>query len=298
MSSNDQDWDGEEREAFAPIRDELEVIRRRHRSDPPIGLLRAAQADVLPDAVGDAATEHLERSAWSRALLDGANEAADGSFDAASRRRIRAEIQRRQSSAPSSRPRLWIWAPALGLAALLIVAVSINRPSRSPAPVHSGETPQTTPTASSRTAFHLPLDKPEVKFTEAALVVRGEKNQRVRFVDAVAPGVKAYRGGDYAEAATSLAGLEAAYPRSVEVPFYLGVSRLFLSDYAGAITALQAARRVDDGSFTANIGWYLAVAEERAGRKADATGELRTICRGTSEFRSRACQAAEALERD
>ena len=68
-------------------------------------------------------------------------------------------------------------------------------------------------------------------------------------------------------AATAFAALEGAYPRSVEVAFYLGVSRLFLSDYAGAITALQAARRVDDGSFGANIGWYLAVAEERVGRQ-------------------------------
>ena len=180
----------------------------------------------------------------------------------------------------------------------MIVVVSINRPSRSPATMISGETPSTAPTIPSRTAFQLPLDKPEVKFTEAALVVRGEKNDRVRFVDAVAPAGKAYRAGDYAGAATSFAAIEAAYPRSVEVPFYLGVSRLFLNDYAGAIAALQAARRVDDGSFGSNIGWYLAVAEERAGRKADARVELGTICRGASDLAPRACQAAESLGRE
>ena len=298
MSANDEDWDADERAALAPVRGELEALRLRHRSDPPIELLRAAKADVLPDAVRDAANEHLDASAWSRALLDGAEEAADLSFDAESRRRLQSEIRRRVSTDASSRShsRVWLWMPAIGVAALLIVAVSVYRPSRPPAAVTSRETPSAN--SPSRTGFRLPLDKPDVKFTEAALVVRGEKNDRVRFVDAVAPAVTAYRGGDYAGAATAFAALEGAYPRSVEVAFYLGVSRLFLSDYAGAITALQAARRVDDGSFGANIGWYLAVAEERMGRKADASAELGTICRGTSDLAPRACQAAESLGRE
>jgi len=41
-------WDREEREGLAGLEAQLDAMQRRHRNDPPIELLRAAQADALP----------------------------------------------------------------------------------------------------------------------------------------------------------------------------------------------------------------------------------------------------------
>jgi TolA-binding protein len=137
----------------------------------------------------------------------------------------------------------------------------------------------------------LTLDKPDVKLTATALV-RRSTGRDAKFVDDVAPALNAYRAGDFQTAAAEFVRVQTQYPDAVEIPFYLGVTRLFLDDAAGAVTALEAARRVADETFRADVGWYLAVAEERAGNRAAARTELDALCGGPSSYAARACAAA------
>src|SRR5262249_52533954 len=111
----------------------------------------------------------------------------------------------------------------------------------------------------------------------------------------IAPALDAFRASNYADVDRRLAALQARYPTSVEVVFYRGIALLFLNDPPGAVRSLEAARRVDDGAFASEIGWYLAVASERAGDVARARTELETLCRQAGARRAQACEAASKL---
>jgi hypothetical protein len=290
------DWDDEERDALAPFRDDLDALRERHRSQPPLELLRAARADALPEPLRHTADTHLDGSAWSRTLVEGA-EAADMPLDTDAQQRLLERIREALRAEHAARVlRRWRWAAAVAAAVLLaVLVVRRSRPGEpmatvppsSPAPVAAAPSPVPP-------VFHMPLEKPEVRFTAAALVLRGESGGP-RFVDVIAPAISAYRAGDYATAARELAALETRYPRSVEVPFYLGVSRLFLEDVDGARTSLEAAQRVSEEGFAADVEWYLAIANDRAGRRSDALAGLDRLCRGTSPRARPACEAAEHM---
>ena len=130
-------------------------------------------------------------------------------------------------------------------------------------------------------AFVLALAKPEVKLTPQALVLRSDAREG-RFVDDIAPALKAYNGSDYVEADRQFASLESGYPRSVEAPFYRAIAQLFENDAAGAMQSLQTARP-DDGAFGdgADFGGR--------GRWRRGRAPSSTLCRRTSAFTARAC---------
>jgi TolA-binding protein len=160
----------------------------------------------------------------------------------------------------------------------------------------AASTPSATP------SFVLTLDKPDVKLTATALV-RRSTGRDAKFVDDVAPALNAYRAGDYQAAAAAFVRVQAQYPDAVEIPFYLGVTRLFLDDPAGAVSSLEAAERVADDTFRAaptttrpDVSWYLAVAQERAGNRTAARTELETLCGGQSSYAARACAAASKVK--
>jgi hypothetical protein len=289
------DWDEDERKALADLGAELERVRARHRDDPPFELLRAADVDALPESLQDPIAEHLKQSAWSRALVEGAAD-AEAALDPEAERKLLARVTRSARDARTpSRWRFRAWIPAFAAAALLVVMVAVIR--REPAPPVNEQPQPSTPGTTAATvppAFALPLDKPDVKLTQAALVLRSA-GRDATFVDDIAPALNAYRANNYAEADRLFAALDARYPNSVEVKFYRGVSRLFMTDAAGAIPPLEAARRVDGGSFAPEIAWYLGVAHERAGDPARARAELDSLCRQTNAFASRACEAAAKL---
>ncbi|HEY2150767.1 MAG TPA: hypothetical protein VGH34_08165 [Vicinamibacterales bacterium] len=296
------DWDDEERAALENVREELGAIRDRHRDDPPIELLRASRADALPEALNEEVSNHLERSAWSRTLVEGAD-SVDPALDSAAQARMLARIHADIGTAPRGRRwfQSWLLASAVAMAVIVLAVVIFRRPqapnqtaSVAVAPQPAAQVPTLPPSVPPAPGFILPLDKPDVKFTALALVLRGSADGP-KFIDAVAPGIRAYRSGDYATAERELAALQPQYPNSVEVPFYLGVSRLFLGDAAGARSALDAARRVSDDSFAPAIDWFLAVADERAGRLSDAGAALQRVCGATGEYREKACDAATRI---
>ena len=299
------DWDDEERAALEDLRAELGAIQERHRDDPSLELLRASRAEVLPDPLNDRVHSHLEHSAWSRALVEGAD-AVDPTLDSATQARMLARIGAEMGAKRRGRRwfQAWLLVPALAAAVIVLAVVIFRRPQTppdqaaavgvavAPQPPAQGATPPA-PVPPAR-GFVLPLDKPEVRFTAMALVLRGSADGP-KFVDVVAPGIRAYRSGDYATAERELAALQPRYPNSVEVPFYLGVSRLFLDDAEGARSALEEARRVSDDSFAPAVDWYLAVADERTGRLPDAHAALERVCGAPGENRQKACDAATRL---
>jgi hypothetical protein len=282
------DWDDAERQALAPLERELANLREIHGDDPPLDLLRAARSGVLPDELQQKTIAHLETSAWSRTLAEGADD-ADAGFDRSAADRLLSRIQQQARSAGHRTDRRPMWAPVLvfvSVAAILVVAVGIWRrvapaPQEGPAPVAQGR--------SAPVVFALELTKPDVKVTSAALLVRGAGSNR--FVDDVAPGLNAYRTGDYTGAARALEAIQSTYPRSVEIPFYLGISRLFLNDASGAVRALESARALNDPAFADDVAWYLAIAYERAGLGSQSRVVLERLCSGNSTYAARACAA-------
>jgi hypothetical protein len=298
--TSSRDWDDLEREALAPVERELAALRARHGDDPPLDLLRAARADALPDALQRSTIAHLESSAWSRALVDGAD-AAEAELDATAADRLLARTTQVASQEAGARRRLVRWAPifALAAAAGIVLAIVVWRNAAGPAPsvtvVDRSVRPAVTPSPPPPREFRLELTKPPVKLTAAALLFRGDHNSG-RFVDDVADGLNAYRNGDYEKAARELEALEPRYPKSVEIPFYAGISRLMLNDVPAAVRALEAARALNDDTFAGDIAWYLAVAYERAGDAVRSRALLAALCGGSSAWAARACAAAETFK--
>lgn len=142
--------------------------------------------------------------------------------------------------------------------------------------------------------FILSLDKPDLKVSPAALTYRRSASENPLLAD-LKPAFDAFRASDYAAADRAFTALESRYPRSVEVFFYRGVSRLMLNDAPGAITSFTTAEKIADSAFAWDIEWYRAVADERAGNVAAARERLTRLCQRPDTRAPRACDAVKTL---
>jgi tetratricopeptide (TPR) repeat protein len=299
-------WDRDEREALAPVEAELAAIRARHAGDPPLDLLRAARADALPPDLQARVSERLEEDAWNRALVDGALD-VEHPLDAADADRLLARITQSARQEPAQRRRWFsrppVWAPMTAAAAIAIVAIvwPARRPAAPAAPTATPAAPAATPAppptivARNEPPVLLPLDKPDVKLSVAALVWRGPSGD-TSLVDALAPGLDAYRATDYVGAAEMLEQVGRRYPASIEAPFYRGVSLLFLNEPADAIAELKKAERMNDDAFAVDVAWYLGIAEQRTGDVAAARARFDALCRRTTSRTAAACDAVKKLD--
>jgi hypothetical protein len=292
-------WDREEQEALRDLARELEAVQERHRADPPIEMLRAARAGVLPDELQESVARHLETDAWSRALLEGVSDDRT-SFDADDEARLFARIQR-AAGEPVRRTGAWGWfaRPAFAAAAacLVLLAVVLGWRARSPRP--EGSTPSPAVVAvvpAPAPILHLPLTPPAVKLSVAVLTWRGADEKNHLLAD-LKPGLDAFRRADYSTANAELSKIAAVYPDSFDVRYYQGVSRLLIDDVPGAIDSLTAARRTADFRFASDVAWYLAVAYERAGRIDDARRELTALCTAGGAHAADACAALPKIQK-
>jgi len=304
MSTRPEDWDQDEQQALSGLEDQLETIRRRHAGGPPIELLRAARAGALPDEVQAAMGAHLAGSAWSRALVEGLEAGGDApALDRLSEERLwkRIDTERRTSSSGASRR----WAPwaygGAALAASLLIAVSLSRndgrqPPTAQVPAPAGPVAVAPPSAAvaPAPALALAFGKPGIKLSAAALTWRGAAAENPFLAD-LEPAVAAYREGDYARADALFTALTTRYPRSVEVAFFLGATRMLGDNFAGAIAPLSDALAMQDPTFADDAAWYLAVAEQRSGRVTEARRRLEQLCAGGSAFKAGACDAEQRL---
>ena len=310
-------WDDEERDAIDELRDELETLQTRHRDDPEIALLRAARHAVLPPDVQQAADDRLLNDAWSRTLVDGLD-AVEPSLDKHAEDQLLARIRRDAQSAQKDHQkahepdrRRWTWLrPALASAALVAVAaaawIAFRGPTLAPGdrPIPREQPPAETSSAAVTTppVWQVPLDKPDVTLSLAALTWRGAAAIAVVAAATISCSPTSrnrsmhFRNNDYARADRAFAALESRYPNAVEVFFYGGVSRLFVNDPQRAIAALTRAADLADTTFAPRTAWYLAIAEERAGHLSRARARLDELCRGTSDRAAPACAAVTRID--
>ena len=300
MTTRPEDWDSHEAELVAPVRAELDALRAKHRHDPPLDLLRAADAGALPDELHDTVAASLARSPWQRQLVEDLTEVGPELDEAGQARllaRIQAEAGRSATASAPVRRFSFSWRPVLAFAAMAVIVTAVVVRMRVPSsdlPVAPAGNSAVAPPAVTP-SFVLTLDKPEVKLTAKALV-RRSTGREAGFMDDIAPAMNAFRAGDYQTATREFARVAPQYPDFVEIPFYLGVSRLFLNDAPSAITALESAQKMSDDTFSADVTWYLAVAHERTGDVAAARSELDVLCKGSSTYAARACDAAARIK--
>jgi hypothetical protein len=287
------DWDRDERDSLAGLEAQVDAMHRRHGGSPPLEMLRAARAGLLPSRLQTKLSQHLAESAVSRTLADGLGP-DEPNLGAEERDRLLGRIlaEARQAGAR----RRWVWPGSLLVVSAAAAAASIawlvpdparwEEPNAAPAAVARAQPPSPPP-------FLLSFDKPDVRIDIASLTWRGASNGQL--LTDLKPGLDAYRRGDYGTAERALTPLAAHHPESVEVFFYQGVSRLFLDDLPGAIEALTTADAIADSGFASEVSWYLAVAEQRAGRTGEARARLEGLCTRSGTDAARACAAIEAL---
>jgi tetratricopeptide (TPR) repeat protein len=289
-------WDHDERDALEGFERELDSLRARHAHDPEVELLRAAEADVLPDDLQSAGTKYLAASRWSRALVDGLNDPSV-SLDQADQSRLFDRIRHEAAAAARPRPSWsWLWPSLAAAAAGIIAVVWVMRPGVTPEPTQTTTNrPVAVETPSPAPVYALAIEKPEVKLSPAALTWRSAGGQGDLTAD-LKSGLDAFRRDDYAGARRALADLTAKYPSSVEVLFYLGVSQLYLGETQNALDSFTKAAPLSDATFAADVAWYRAIADERLGHKDAARAALTSLCRGTSARGPAACVAAAAIK--
>ena len=223
---------------------------------------------------------------------------AEAPFDQSDEDRLLARIRRdagRDRSAPSAG---WSWLrPAVAIVTVLAVGSAawvVLRQTPAPTPVIAPRPEPPIAAAPATPAFQLPLDKPDVTLSLAAMTWRGSRGDNQLLADLKAP-LDAFRAGDYPAADREFSSLEARYPDAVEVFFYGGVSRLFLDQPDRALAALTRAGDLADATLIDRVNWYRAVAEHRAGGVAEARRRLETLCRNGRNYAVQACRAVEQM---
>jgi hypothetical protein len=270
---------------------------------PSPDLLQAAQAGVLPPALGDPVRRHLEACSICQSLLHGLDELDDAPVPGDGSQRIWHQIQgniaRDRSGSPALRQSVWRWLgfrPWLAVAAasaivLLTLGVGLMREARRPAVAISPALPLVTAQASPVLA----LEKAPIVLPPAALLVWRGQDQGADPWKELQSALTLYQSGDYGPAAEQLRGLAAKRPRLAEAWFYLGVCRLFLKADAEATGDLQTARDLARPPLADYAGWYLALADERTGKVPEARSLLDELCRGGGAMAAKACTGLEKL---
>jgi hypothetical protein len=295
------DWTEDEQEMPTEIAHDLSSLRP---DDPRLSIevLRAAGEGVLPPHLEAAAQEHLARSAAARALLRDLDDLSQ--LDAAAEARLFARISQ-EAARVDTTPTAWLWrwsaAAAIGTIVIAGAALWMTAPNRrnvaapqvvASAPASSGVA---APAAPATASFQLPLERPDLRISLKAMTWRGATNGNP-VLAALKPAFDAFRTGDFARADVEFTAVSKRYPDLVEVALYQGVSRLFIDNSAGALESLRHASTLADPAFAADVAWYLAVAEERAGNLAAARAGLLAACRADPSRNERACRGADQLK--
>lgn len=303
MSTRRPDYEPFERTWLAEASDQVEALRRARSGCPSARLLMADRADALPEDLHAAVSAHVANCAACRSLIAALDDlqAPAGATPEETRRILRRVKQTWRAGGRSSPAGArWIaWRPALAATALLGVAAvfgwQYSRESVQPPPGPASPRAAVSTPLPANPESILGLDKPPVRMSLALLTWRGEGDQET-FLSEIAPALDAYRSNRYRDAAERFSALAVRYPRSLEVAYYLGVSRLLLGDSAGATAALAAAAALgDDGTFGYDIAWHLALARARAGQADIARRQFTGLCAEPNPYRDRACAATAAL---
>lgn len=298
-----ESWERRELGRLAPAIDEL---RRQRNACPPARALSASAAGALPDEAQAAVEAHVASCEQCRELQ--ADLAYLEPADIGSRAATRILEHVRRQAAQSDRPHRvgWRVLVPISIAASILLMIGIagyrTGPRVSPAAasqppaVAAAQPPEAAPPAPPAAVAipGPPLEKPAVKLTMLALTWRGASDGK-NFAEDIAPALDAFRADQFDKADRELSALVDRYPASVEIPFYQGVSRLFLDRPAGAVGPLRRASRTADETFASDAAWYLGLALQRAGHVTEAHARFAALCRESTPYAERACAASRLL---
>ena len=250
---------------------------------PPPELVQAARESVLPPGLQKAITEHVRQCAVCRALGDSLDAFPGTDLTIEESKRIRQRIPPSPVFAPQS-PGHWLWS-GIAAAAIVIVFGSWMLFWRG-----AGPGAALVPLAAAEQLSVFELGPPPFLPAPTAAVDPPESASSVEAAEltsALAP----YHSGNFRETKRLMTAFVGRHPESVEAHFYLGVSELFLSSNADAVSALETARRLAGGraDVVRETMWYLALANRRLGRSDRAWELLASLCRGPHGGSMRAC---------
>ena len=324
MNHRARDLEPFEREWLASAGRDVGGLREGRATCPPLALLRAAHGDALPQDVRDAVAGHVA-ACHSCAVLqaDLAAVPPETEVSAAVEARILKDVRRKQraeAGSPGFMAAWWSWRSALAATTLIVLGVAAawqwqHRGAAPSAPAQPAEPSQAAQPAGQppeQTAARAPAQaepdaavvklpdalrvvKPEVRLTLATLAWRGTGESSNQYLTDLAPAFDAFRQDRYEDAVRLFEPLLSKYPSAVEVPFYLGVSRLFLDDNLGAAAALDKAAGLKADGFAEDVKWYLGLARARSGDGKGARPLFDALCRADGAHRDAACAALEAL---
>jgi len=104
-----------------------------------------------------------------------------------------------------------------------------------------------------------------------------------------------YENADFKTAIERLEAFVREHPDAADASFYLGVSYLMADRPADAVAPLSRAREARAERDRREVDWYLAAAEQRTGRAADAAARVDRLCRTPGAYQQSACAAAAKL---
>jgi hypothetical protein len=296
MTVTARDIEPWEREPLAEAAPAIDALRRRCVECPPVRVLSAAASDALPSELEAAVTAHLGSCPTCRALLSDLERLDAPRLDHDEVNRIfERAVGGLRPASPKWGWRLWV---SVSLATAAAIGLLVVLPARRPEPLPAAPVP--TPTASVQTALPAPplavaagpqLTKPAVKLTMLALTWRSARPSGAGFAEDIAPALNDFRADRFDQCQRRLVMLASRYPSSVEIPFYQGVSELFLGRPDDAVRTLRRARRLADETFEADASWYLGIALARSGRGVEARARFTALCKGASPYAAEACAA-------
>ena len=288
-------WDRDEREAIEGLQDELTSLQARHRSDPPIDLLRAARHDALPPDLQAAAAERLSNDAWSRALVDGLD-AAEPVLEAGREDQLLARIKKDAAVQRDARGTLLALPRDGGAAAAAVIAAAfLLRPGaevpREVGPAAPGHDRRRATDAPFRAAAREAGRHAELEGVDLAR--RRRRQRAARRLEAAARRVppRRLRASRIATSPRSSRDI----PRRSRSSSTAALARLFLNEPEAGDRVVRARVALADETFASRIAWYRAVAEERAGNGAEVRRQLETVCRSGGERSREACTALARL---
>lgn len=304
MKTRIKDMDANEAEFLRDAGPAFERWVAAHAECPQPDLLRAAQSGALPEEMAEPVNAHARGCAMCSRLQADFEACETPELSSLEVQKLYARIQAaagKEKARAARAGRGFLWRPAVALAAIALFAFVFWRAgyfTSKPAGL-AGHTPAevaVVPAPIPVTTVFV-LEKPEVRVPAAALVWRGRGGSGEQFAKDLGSAFDSYRADDYAAAEKKFSRLSAQHPESVEAAFYLGVCRLFLKQTAGAVEALERAKRVADVSFSADVAWYLSLAYRQAGESAKARALLSQLCKDRSDYATRACAGVQELEK-
>jgi hypothetical protein len=300
------DRDPNEREFVKTHVSAISALRDHAAQCPHPDVVSAAVMGVLPYEEAAKVNAHVSACSMCSILVEGFagvstdDVQAETLEDGAAAERLLGKI-RKQIGQEKRRARWWLgWsvprfaAVAAGLiivAGLVVLSVRWGAPSEPPQIARVDPGPQPAP------VFYMPLEPAELKLPLDAIMWRGAEDPPAKvYFEELGKALEPYNKGDYAGARQALAALSVRHPQAVEPHFYLGVSDLLDNHVAEARASLERARQVSTPLLAADIDWYLAIANEREGRVAEASTLVEGLCEKENAYQKRACVLVPQLK--